>query len=121
MKTIIRKIGAFFARRWKRSEALVTALFVLAPFGFLVFRDSLRAADASSIQAGLTLTTEIFGVIIGAILVIIGLLIEQDRQAQTVMSSAFLRNRQRLQDNVKLVLKARSEFIAAMPKSSPVA
>ncbi len=71
-------------------------------------------ASADSIRSALTLITEIIGVLLGAVLVIIGLSIDQVRGAETVLLSAFPKYHRKAEADKDQVVKARQQMVQGL-------
>lgn len=69
-------------------------------------------ADSSSTRAGLTIIAEILGVLLGAALVVAGLLIEQSGQAEQLLRTVFPKYRGLIQQRARTVGRARAELCA---------
>jgi hypothetical protein len=67
---------------------------------------SLKYADASSIQSGITIITEILGVLLGAVLVIVVFLVEQGQRAEERLLRACPVYRRKIESKIGLVEKA---------------
>ena len=64
--------------------AFLSIVFFVFGLGFLLPR-----ADSISLRSGLTIIAEILGVLLGAVLVVVGLLIEQGHRAEELLRAAF--------------------------------
>ncbi len=86
----------------------IIILIIIAIFGTI---NSLKHADTTSIQAGLTIIAEILGVLLGAVLIIVVLLIEQRQRAEEHLRGAYPKYRCKIRDNIAIVEKAYKQLI----------
>jgi hypothetical protein len=63
-------------------KAMYVASLGMAAILLFTLRFLLPRADAASVQGGLTIIAEILGVLLGAVLIVVGLLVEQRLQAE---------------------------------------
>ena len=97
-----------------------TAIFAIPFFLVLLiyfFWHLLPLASATSIQAGLTVVAEILGVLLGAILVIIGFLSDRLRQAETLLSEALPSYRKIIEAKRDGIVKAREKLVQGVLKT----
>ena len=92
----------------------IFAFPILLIFSVFFFWQLLPLASATSIQAGLTLIAEILGVLLGAVLVVIGLLIDQFRQAETILSTTYPYYRQQAEKDINLIVEARQQIVKGL-------
>jgi len=118
-------------RFWKRHfiglryrQPFVTISFFIVPaiilFVFYFFMVIYPLSSAESIQAGMTLLAEILGVILGAVLVIVVLFIDQFRQSQGLLETASSEYRHLVITNLPLIKKARKQLIREIPKAQKI-
>lgn len=77
---------------------------------------SLPHADSASAQAGLTIIAQILGVLLGAVLVIVVLLVEQGQRSEELLRGAYLTYRRTIESNLLSVDKARQQLVHLIEK-----
>jgi len=93
---------------------------ILLTFTIFFFVWLFPLASASSIHVGLTLIAEILGVLLGSILVIIGFLIDQIHQSETLLSTFFPFYRQQIEKEVDYIINARHQIIQGLLKDKVI-
>jgi hypothetical protein len=94
---------------YKRTACISAFCLVLVSIFGLAFL--LPNANASSAQAGLTVVAEILGVLLGAALVVAGLVIEQSAQAEQLLRAVLPKYRGQIQAKARIVNAARVEVL----------
>jgi len=85
-----------------RKTAYITAFMLVVVFiASVLFL--LPYADYTSVQAGLTIIAEILGVLLGTVLIVIGLLIDQDHRARELLRRAFPMTHKFLHSKLNLI------------------
>jgi hypothetical protein len=93
-----------------RRATFVTAFLTIIVFG-LGLTYLLPNADSASVQAGLTVIAEILGVLLGAVLVVVVLLIEQGHQAEELLRRAFPKYRRLIDSHSEQIDLGRQQLI----------
>jgi hypothetical protein len=89
------------------TAAILILLFISAFF----FSQLFPLASADSIRAGLTLIAEMLGVLLGAILVIYGLSVDQLQRAESLFSNAFSQVLIGVKKDVNYIVEARMQLV----------
>jgi hypothetical protein len=90
--------------------AYIAAIVVTIIFGLgitLLFPH----ADANSIQAGLAIIAEILGVLLGVVLVIVGLLVQQEQQSEALLRDAYPKYYKLIKSHLRQVNSGRQRLI----------
>jgi len=90
------------------------ALAILIPLSIIAFILSLHFIipnmDKDSIQAGLTIVAEIQGVMLGVVLVILGVLVEQGKSSEEILRQFYPKYRHLMEDKIQLLHDGLNEF-----------
>lgn len=111
MRAYLNSLQEFIRYGHPYKKGMVFAAFILLIIASVGITFSLRRADATSIQAGLTIVAEILGVLLGAVLVIVVLLIEQGQSAAEQLRSSYPKYRRKIETNITIVEKASKQLI----------
>lgn len=116
IKDICIRVLFFFRRHHLFSRMAFFILPIVVIFLYYFYENVFPFADATSIQAGMTLLAEILGVMLGAVLVILVLFFEQYRQSDDLLAQNFLEYRNLIKAHLPLIVKGRKKLIREIPK-----
>ena len=88
----------------------IVGLFLLAYLIYFAIK-VLPVVDATSIQSGLTLVAELLGVMLGALLVVIVLLIDQLHQAESILESSHPAYHSVFKQHQRIIISTRNRFL----------
>ena len=111
MRAYLNNLQEFIKYGHPYKKGMILAAFILLIIASVGITYSLRRADAGSIQAGLTIVAEILGVLLGAVLVIVVLLIEQGQRAEEQLRSSYPKYRRKIETNIATIEKASKQLI----------
>jgi hypothetical protein len=112
MRDHIEKLKRRFEHPCTKAASLTAFMAVVLWALALIFL--LPHADHTSIQAGLTIIAEILGVLLGAILVVVGFLTEQGRQAEDLLVSASQKYRALLEEHLEEINAERQGLVKSV-------
>jgi cytochrome c biogenesis protein CcdA len=107
----IRKLKQFIRYGHPYKKTTYVAMFGIALILVFALIFLLPNADANSVQAGLTIIAEILGVLLGVVLVVVGLLVEQRFQAEEHLRGILQKYRSLIQSQLGAVNSGRQQFI----------
>lgn len=111
MRAHLNNIQDFFKYGHPFKKGMTFVAFILLIIASVGTTYSLKRADAASIQAGLTIVAEILGVLLGAVLVIVVLLIEQGQRAEEQLRALYPKYRRNIETNIATIEKASRQLI----------
>jgi tyrosine-protein phosphatase YwqE len=111
MKLYLNNIQEFIKYGHPYKKGVYFAIFILVIIAAVGIFSSLRHADATSIQAGLTIVAEILGVLLGAVLIIVVLLTEQGQRAEEQLRGTYSKYRRKIETNTATIEKARKQLM----------
>jgi tyrosine-protein phosphatase YwqE len=111
MKAHINNLQEFIKYSHPYTKGMTFSALILFIIGLVGIICLMKRADATSIQAGLTIVAEILGVLLGTVLIIVVLLIEQGQRAEELLRGSYPKYRRKIETNITTIEKAFKQLI----------